>query len=110
MDREGNAMQFETKGITAGTYQHEVDHLDMKLFLDRVDDPTTFCTWNEFQRYHEELFRNQVAEIVQKWGKLMLSYEDALDQLLQQRRRSAPRLSHFKTLFIEPSRLRSLLE
>ena len=25
-------MQFETKGITAGTYQHEVDHLDMKLF------------------------------------------------------------------------------
>ena len=68
MDREGNSMQFETKGITAGTYQHEVDHLDMKLFLDRVDDPTTFCTWNEFQRYHEEQFRNQVAEIVQKWG------------------------------------------
>jgi peptide deformylase len=68
LDREGQPFQIETKGITAGTYQHEVDHLDMKLFLDRVSDPSSFCTWAEFQRYHEATFRAEVAEIVKKWG------------------------------------------
>ena len=68
LDREGRPIQIETKGITAGTYQHEVDHLDMKLFLDRVRDPSSFCTWAEFQRYHEATFRTEVAEIVKKWG------------------------------------------
>ena len=68
LDREGRPIQIETKGITAGTYQHEVDHLDMKLFLDRVSDPSSFCTWAEFQRYHEATFRAEVAEIVKKWG------------------------------------------
>ena len=68
LDREGRPIQIETKGITAGTYQHEVDHLDMKLFLDRVSDPSSFCTWAEFQRYHEATFRSEVTEIVKKWG------------------------------------------
>jgi len=68
LDRKGRPIQIETKGITAGTYQHEVDHLDMKLFLDRVSDPSSFCTWTEFQRHHEATFRSEVAEIVKKWG------------------------------------------
>ena len=68
LDRDGQPIQIETKGITAGTYQHEVDHLDMKLFLDRVTDPSSFCTWAEFQRHHEATFRSEVAEIVKKWG------------------------------------------
>ena len=68
LDRFGNPLHIETKGITAGTFQHEVDHLDMKLFLDRVTDPSSFCTWNEFQRFHETTFRDEVAEIVKKWG------------------------------------------
>lgn len=68
LDRNGKELHFETKGITAGTFQHEVDHLDMKLFLDRVVDPTTFCTWTEFQRHHEASFRQEVAEVVKQWG------------------------------------------
>ena len=68
LDRFGEPIHIETKGITAGTFQHEVDHLDMKLFLDRVTDPSTFCTWAEFQRYHESEFRSEVTEIVKKWG------------------------------------------
>src|SRR5690606_33770795 len=45
LDRDGNELHLEVAGISAGTYQHEVDHLDGKLFLDRVRDPTTLCTW-----------------------------------------------------------------
>ena len=67
-NRYGEPLDFEVKGITAGTYQHEVDHLDAKMFLDRVTDPNTFCTWNEFQKYFEAEFREEVADVVAKWG------------------------------------------
>lgn len=41
-------------GLSAGTMQHELDHLDGILFPDRVQDPTTFSTWEMFRTYHEE--------------------------------------------------------
>ena len=68
LDRHGGALDFVARGITAGTYQHECDHLDGKLFLDRVTDPTTFCTWREFARYREEGFRETVRKTVERWG------------------------------------------
>lgn len=67
-NRYGEPLDFEVKGITAGTYQHEVDHLDAKIFLDRVKDPSTLCTWGEFQRHFEAEFRDEVADVVAKWG------------------------------------------
>ncbi len=67
-DRDGNAIEREVRGITAGTFQHEVDHLDATLFIDRVTDPRTLCTWKEFARHREPAFRARVAEIVGRWG------------------------------------------
>lgn len=68
LDRHGAPLDFEVRGITAGTYQHEVDHLAGKLFLDRVEDPTTLCTWDGFARYQEAGFRERVMELVARWG------------------------------------------
>lgn len=68
LDRHGAALDFVARGITAGTYQHECDHLDGALFLDRVEDPSTFCTWKEFARHHEPSFRESVAATVARWG------------------------------------------
>ena len=48
LDRHGVAHDEERRGLTAGTFQHEVDHLDGILFLDRVTDATTFSTWAHF--------------------------------------------------------------
>ena len=45
LDRDGGEHDEVRRGLTAGTFQHEVDHLDGVLFLDRVEDPTTFSTW-----------------------------------------------------------------
>jgi peptide deformylase len=45
LDRDGEPQEEVRRGLTAGTFQHEVDHLDGILFLDRVADPTTFSTW-----------------------------------------------------------------
>lgn len=68
LDRHGQALDFEVRGITAGTFQHEVDHLWGKLFVDRVEDPASLCTWNAFTRYHEADFRERVRSLVARWG------------------------------------------
>jgi peptide deformylase len=68
LDRHGAPLEFEVRGITAGTFQHEVDHLWGKLFVDRVEDPSTLCTWEAFGRYYEAGFRERVMQVVERWG------------------------------------------
>jgi peptide deformylase len=61
VDRDGGEHDEVRRGLTAGTFQHEVDHLDGVLFLDRVADPTTFTTWEQFERHHKEAFLERIA-------------------------------------------------
>jgi peptide deformylase len=67
-DRTAKDVDFEVNGLTAGTFQHEVDHLDGKLFVDRVADTRTLCTWTEFERFHKEAFTEQAKAIVARFG------------------------------------------
>lgn len=67
-DRHGNPIDQVVRGITAGTFQHECDHLQGKLFLDRVVDTTTLCTWKEFERQFQAGFIERVKEIVSIYG------------------------------------------
>ena len=64
----GNERVEMKRGLTAGTYQHECDHLDGKLFLDRVTDPTTFTTWEQFERFHRDAFVARISEFVERVG------------------------------------------
>lgn len=67
-DRHGEPIDEVVQGLSAGTYQHEVDHLFGKLFLDRVEDPATFCTWIQFERYHRAPFVERVEALVARFG------------------------------------------
>lgn len=67
-DREGEPVQFEMKGYSAGTFQHEFDHLDGLLFPYRVKDPTTLCSWASFAEFEQDAFAKRVAGLVEKWG------------------------------------------
>lgn len=67
-DREGRWFEREVKGLSAGTFQHELDHLDGRLFVDRVTDPTTLSTWEQFERFHKEAFVQRVEELVARYG------------------------------------------
>ena len=67
-DRYGTPLEFEARGITAGTFQHELDHLDGVLFVDRVRDPASLCTWEHFDRYQKESFVREAQSIVARWG------------------------------------------
>jgi peptide deformylase len=68
MDREGKAIDRVFRGLSSGTFQHECDHLDGVLFVDRVSDPTTFSTWTEFERYHRQAFVERIVPFVQRMG------------------------------------------
>jgi peptide deformylase len=61
LDRHGRPQETLARGLTAGTFQHEVDHLDGVLFLDRVTDPSTFTTWEQFERHHKDAFLRRIA-------------------------------------------------
>jgi peptide deformylase len=61
VDRDGVRQETIARGLSAGTFQHEVDHLDGVLFLDRVRDPRTFTTWDQFERHHKDAFLERVA-------------------------------------------------
>ena len=40
MDRTGQSIRIEAKDLMATVLQHEIDHLDGKVFIDRVEDPS----------------------------------------------------------------------
>ena len=56
------------RGLTAGTFQHELDHLDGTLFVDRVTDPATLSTWEQFERFHRDEFVERARRIVERTG------------------------------------------
>ena len=68
MDRLGNPISTVVKGMTAATYQHEVDHLDGKLFLDLVEDSKSLVTWDNFERYHQQEVASRVKQMVERFG------------------------------------------
>jgi peptide deformylase len=59
--RDGADRVLEVDGLTAGTFQHELDHLDGVLFLDRVEDPHSFSTWEQFERHRRAEFLERIA-------------------------------------------------
>lgn len=67
-DRHGREIDRVVRGLSAGTFQHEVDHLYGKLFLDRVEDPTTLSTWSNFERHHKAAFVQRVEALVARFG------------------------------------------
>ena len=68
LDREGTEHEEVRRGLTAGTFQHELDHLDGTLFFDRVSDPSTLSTWEQFERFHREEFMERARRIVERTG------------------------------------------
>jgi len=68
LDRDGAEHEEVKRGLTAGTFQHELDHLDGTLFVDRVTDPRTLTTWEQFERFHRDAFVERARELVERVG------------------------------------------
>jgi peptide deformylase len=50
LDRDGAPLAFDWEGVAAAIVQHEVDHLDGMLFVDRAD-PKTLAFQREYERF-----------------------------------------------------------
>lgn len=51
LDRNGSPLDIEATGLYAVCIQHEIDHLNGKLFLDRMTDLSTLAQLDEFDQY-----------------------------------------------------------
>lgn len=67
-DRDGAEHDEIRRGLTAGTFQHECDHLDGLLFLDRVHDTRSLTTWEQFERFHRAEFIERITAFVARVG------------------------------------------
>ena len=67
-DRHGIVHDEIERGLTAGTFQHECDHLDGTLFVDRVADTRTLTTWEQFERFHRAAFVERITAFVERVG------------------------------------------
>jgi peptide deformylase len=68
LDREGIAHDETRRGLTAGTWQHECDHLDGVLFVDRVTDTSTLTTWEQYEAHHRDAFVERITAFVERVG------------------------------------------
>jgi peptide deformylase len=66
LDRAGAPVEHRFRGLTSGTAQHELDHLDGRLFVDRVEDTTTLATWREFDLHQRERFTEHIRRVVEE--------------------------------------------
>jgi peptide deformylase len=68
LDRDGTEHDVVQRGLTAGTFQHELDHLDGVLFLDRVFDTRSLTTWEQFEQHHRAAFVERITAFVARVG------------------------------------------
>jgi len=52
LDRQGRTVEIEAEDFPARVIQHETDHLDGVLFLDRMQALTSLTYLDEYSRYH----------------------------------------------------------
>jgi peptide deformylase len=67
VDRDGVEHDEVVHGLTAGTWQHECDHLDGVLIVDRAD-PRTLATWAEYDAHHRDAFVRRITEFTARLG------------------------------------------
>ena len=67
LDPDGNEHVERFGGLSAGTMQHELDHLDGILFPDRVEDPTTLCTWDMFRAYRQDGWVESIQPLLDRF-------------------------------------------
>jgi peptide deformylase len=67
LDPLGEAHRERFGGLSAGTMQHELDHLDGVLFPDRVQDPTTLSTWEMFRAHRQEAWLESIRPLLERF-------------------------------------------
>lgn len=62
LDERGKPQKLQASGFLATVFQHELDHLDGVLYVDRITDKSRFAFTEEYARYHVEEGEAPVSE------------------------------------------------
>ena len=54
LDIEAREQSITAEGFLATVLQHELDHLDGVLYVDRIEDPSKLAFLEEYSRYHAD--------------------------------------------------------
>jgi peptide deformylase len=63
VDLSGKPRQLVAEGFLATVYQHELDHLDGVLYVDKLHDTRKFAFMEEYQRYWAPAESDDVGEL-----------------------------------------------
>ena len=66
LDGEGSVRTASLTGPAACIFQHEVDHLDGKLYIDHISDDTELIEENEFEEYAKVIIEGMNPTEVRK--------------------------------------------
>jgi peptide deformylase len=75
LDRDGRPLDYAVSGFEARIVQHEFDHLNAIVFLDRMRDFKTLAFYEEWERYMLDHGEAELAEDAEDEGEDEL-YED----------------------------------
>ena len=54
------------RGLSAGTVQHEVDHLNGRLIVDRMEDSRSMTTWDNFAEHGMADYLDRIAPVIER--------------------------------------------
>ena len=65
LNRAGDPSTCIYRGMSAGTVQHEVDHLDGTLVIDRMFDTRSISTWENFATYSMDAYLDRIRPVIE---------------------------------------------
>ncbi|HBU47016.1 MAG TPA: peptide deformylase [Myxococcales bacterium] len=66
-DVDGGTFCVEAEGLAAGTLQHELDHLNGRLFVDLLVNAKSLTTWDNYELFHRTAWEREANEINQSY-------------------------------------------
>lgn len=66
LDRNGRPLDQIYRGLSAGTVQHEVDHIGGHLIVDRMEDPKSMSTWENFRDHGYPDYLERIQPVIEK--------------------------------------------
>ena len=74
VDAHGNPFTLIAEGLTAGTLQHEFDHLEGRLFVDHLEPSQSLTTWANYERYMQAEFEREAAAINAAYPRALIRH------------------------------------
>ena len=67
-DENANYIKEDIQGLQSIVYQHEIDHLDGILFIDKVKENKSLVTYSNFLKYHANDYQIELENYIKSFN------------------------------------------